>query len=253
MAEFTPTFSFTQVPCELECLSPRERQEQLMQYNLDKGLIVQKFRFAGGNLNSTSEYDQLLIDFLGTGSCMASIQVSGTPSIPIEHEAQHLNSSVMSMDFFDRLDEAGVTGPGGRLMGCYDEVFDGITVTDKLREMLLNEDSENAYTYSDDEKNEIIYKLFKLFVVGGSLCQADTTIERYLAITKSLYKELITVYRDAKTEEVQIAGRVYQLSKVSGLVLFQDDPDSPHNSLFLVVDPLTKMVTVLKYSYKPFW
>lgn len=247
-------YSFSPLPSILESLSSRERHEQLMQYNLDNSLIVQKFRFSGGgSLSSTTDYEQLLTDFLSCATCLSGIQVSGTPSVPIEMSTVLLNSSVMSMEFFDRLDEAGILGPGGRLLGCYDEVFDGITVSDKLREMLLNEDSEYASVYSEDEKKEIIYKLLKLFVVGGAICQADQTIGRYLDITKDLYKELITVYRDSKTEQVQIAGRVYQLEKVTGLTLFQDDPDSPHNQLFLVIDPLKKEVTVMKHSFKPFW
>ena len=86
-----------------------------------------------------------------------------------------------------------------------------------LREFLLNEDSENASVYAESERKELIFQIFRIFVVGGSLCQPDPTIERcvistqplpfsstlqlliiysrYLDITKSFYKELVTVYR----------------------------------------------------------
>ena len=81
-----------------------------MQYNLDNSLIVQKFRFSGGgSLSSTTDYEQLLTDFLSCATCLSGIQVSGTPSVPIEMSTVLLNSSVMSMEFFDRLDEAGNT------------------------------------------------------------------------------------------------------------------------------------------------
>lgn len=44
--------------------------------------------------------------------------------------------------------------------------------------MLLNENSENSCVYNDVEKTELIYALFKLFAVGGSLCQPETQIEK---------------------------------------------------------------------------
>lgn len=49
---------------------------------------------------------------------------------------------------------------------------------DLLREMLLNENSENASVYTDTEKTELIYQIFKIFSVGGSLCQPEIEIEK---------------------------------------------------------------------------
>lgn len=256
MAEFAeesgPIFSFTPLETSLECLSSRERKEQLVQYNLDQGLHIQKFRIVGGNLKSTYDYEEVIKAFMASANCTKDSQISGTALIPIEYQADLLNSSIMSMDFFDRLEENDIVGPGGRIMGCYDEVYDDIVVSDKLREMLLNAESENISIYSEEERNEIIFKLFRLFVVGGSLAQPDGTTERYLDITKAFYKELITVYRDATTEEVKISGRVYQIEKVNGLSLFQDI-DSVHNFFMLIIDPLKRIVTVLKYTHKSFW
>jgi len=88
-----------------------------------------------------------------------------------------------------------IVGPGGRIKGCFDEVFDGITASDLLREYLLNENSEKSGIYSENEKKELIFQIFRIFVIGGSLCQPDSSIERYLSITKDFYKELVTVYR----------------------------------------------------------
>lgn len=68
-------------------------------------------------------------------------------------------------------------------------------VGDKLREMLVNEDSENSAVFSSTEKKELLFHLFAMLCTGGSLCQSDVNISRYLDITKKLYKELLTVYR----------------------------------------------------------
>jgi hypothetical protein len=61
--------------------------------------------------------------------------------------------------------------------------------------MLINENSENSCIFNEDEKKQFIYQIFKVFVVGGPMCQPDTKIAKYLDITKALYKEAVTVYR----------------------------------------------------------
>lgn len=51
-------------------------------------------------------------------------------------------------------------------------------VGDKLREMLLNEYSEQADLYSAEEKSELIFHLFKILAVGGALCQPDNNVNK---------------------------------------------------------------------------
>jgi hypothetical protein len=46
--------------------------------------------------------------------------------------------------------------------------------------MLINPDSSNASLFSDDEKKELVYRLFKLLVVGGAMCQADDNVTRFV-------------------------------------------------------------------------
>lgn len=183
-SSLAPTFAFNALEIRLQAFASKAREEQLMQYNIDTNFVVKKFRFSGGVVSAMSDYETLLKDFFASSECMGHIQVTGTPSFPVEYLATKLSSTVMSLDFFDRLEDANIVGSDGRLMGCYDEVFNGITVSDKLREMFLNADSENAAVYSESEKKEIIYKLLRLFAVGGSLCQPDHAIERYLELTK---------------------------------------------------------------------
>jgi hypothetical protein len=53
-----------------------------------------------------------------------------------------------------------------------------IQVGDKLREMLLNEMSDNADLFTADDKNELMFQLFKVLAVGGALCQPDNDVTR---------------------------------------------------------------------------
>lgn len=69
---------------------------------------MQKFRFSGGQFSSnlTSEYDRLLKDFFRSQENLAHLDISGTPILPVSIEMENLSTSVMNMDFFDRLEES---------------------------------------------------------------------------------------------------------------------------------------------------
>lgn len=81
----------------------------------------------------------------------------------------------------------------GSIRGCYDNVFDGISVSDKLRELLANPDSENAAddaggVFSPQQKHELIFHVFKALCIGGAVCQPDDRLEKYTHATKMVYK-----------------------------------------------------------------
>jgi cilia- and flagella-associated protein 300 len=244
---------FDPIETQLACFSSRDSKEMLMQWNIDQTLKVQKFRFSGMfSANDPNEYDRILAEFFTRPDCMSIMSVSGSTTTPVTINKEMMHTSVMSMDFFDRLKESGIVLPSGNIRGCFEETFDGIPVGDKVREMLVNEDSENACLFGEDDRKQLIYALFKIFAVGGSMCQADTSIERYLNMTKSFYREILTIYKDSKSGDVKIAGRVYCIKEVAGLDLFTH-PDNIHNALFVYVDPLKKQLVVVKKNFAPYW
>eukprot|EP00981_Chlorochromonas_danica_P012411 scaffold4877_cov171-Ochromonas_danica.AAC.26 len=168
-------------------------------------------------------------------------------------KSEALSLTTMNLSFFDRLTERGIVGGEGRIRGCFDDTFDGITVGDLLREMLVNENSENSDLFSAADRQEVIYQLFKLFAIGGELCQPDVDIEKYLTITKAVYKDLITVYRENSSQAVQVSGRAFLVHSVSGVTLHTHSPDSPRNLFLVIIDPMKRLVTVVKNSDKKFW
>jgi Domain of unknown function (DUF4498) len=42
-----------------------------------------------------------------------------------------------------------------------DETFDGLTVSDRLREVLVNPESEHAAVFSQEQKQELLYHVSK--------------------------------------------------------------------------------------------
>ena len=171
--------SLIHIQTESTFLASRDNQEVLLQWNLNECLVSKRFLFSGPFISATaSDYDILLRAFFQRGDCLAAVGVNGLPSSPTVVDSNLLSTSIMSMDFFDRINDSDIATSSGSIRGCFDEVFDGITVGDKLREFLLNQDSENEALFSKDERNQLIFQLLKLFAVGGSMCQADENIRR---------------------------------------------------------------------------
>jgi hypothetical protein len=179
MVEEISQIIFSSVDNGTPSLSSREGREMLLQWNLDTNLKVKIFRFNGAlNSSLSSDYDRLLKDFFRSTTCTAELGITGLPEDPLTLDIMRRETTVLTMDFFDKLRDADIVTPSGNIRGCYEEVFDGITVGDKLREMLLNQDSENNSLYSEDEKKQLIFHLFKIFAIGGAMCQPDNDINR---------------------------------------------------------------------------
>jgi len=254
--DISTPYEFSALETELECLASREARETLLQWNVDATLRVQRFKFTGAfSASVASDYDRLLRDFFRDAAAMAHLEVSGSPSSGVVVESQAVGTSVMSMEFFDRLESFDITsstGGGGQIRGCFEEYFDGIQCGDKLREVLLNPDSENASCFSESEKLELIYILFRLLVVGGSLCQPDDRLERYQTLTKGFYRDLLTVYKD-DADNIQVSGKVFKVNAVPGLCFYAHPDKELVNRFIVYVDPKKKSLVVVKNDYKPFW
>lgn len=63
-----------------------------------------------------------------------------------------------------------------------------MTVSDKLRELLVNPDSESADVFSSDQQEELLFHVFRALSIGGGVCQPDDSLEPYTAAAKALYK-----------------------------------------------------------------
>ncbi len=72
-------------------------------------LKLEKFRFTGSfNAHSVDEYQQVLSDFFRSASAVAALNIHGTASVPTAISLQPLGTSVMSLEFFDRLLDSGL-------------------------------------------------------------------------------------------------------------------------------------------------
>jgi hypothetical protein len=72
-----------------------------------------------------------------------------------------LNSNVINMSFFDILKEKKVVMDNWHIKADFDEFYEGIQLSNRLRKAMLWEEDERYCELQDDKlKNEFIYNLF---------------------------------------------------------------------------------------------
>jgi hypothetical protein len=119
----------------LSCLEFKDAKECLMQWNLDKSLQILKYQYTSTSLIKGND-EKVLKDFLRY--VCSNGMFSGTATTPFSITYDTLTTSVMGMDFFDRLQLHGVVEKSGSIRGCYEENFDGIMVLSNICFNLLS-------------------------------------------------------------------------------------------------------------------
>jgi hypothetical protein len=110
---------------------------------LENNLKLNRFKIEG-NLHSFDQ-NRILSEFFSNLSVQEHLGLSAAVDSPSPQVNQsELKTTVRSMDFFDRLTtegflpadlsidsdlRTGIVGASGTIMGCFDETFDGITVS----------------------------------------------------------------------------------------------------------------------------
>lgn len=133
-----------------------------------------------------------------------------------------LRTTATSMNLFDPLD--------GPIAQCAEVLFDGVPAHDVLRRRLMvlecattvdgvpcdaiDDDDllfEDDISNLPDDRDEFLFHIFSLLAIGGAMCQHDVDLDAYLATTKALYRDLVTVYRSAATGEPAISTRAFRV------------------------------------------
>jgi hypothetical protein len=70
--------------------------------------------------------------------------------------------------------------------------------------VLINPDSDNSSLFNSEEKNELIYHLFKILCVGGAMSQPDSTISRQ----RSLISFPLPLLRNTLTHSSSVASDI---------------------------------------------
>ena len=78
--------------------------------------------------------------------------------------------------------------------------------------------------------------------------QEETHMEPYFDATLAIYRDFLSVYKDADTNEIKVASHVFSVKAVEGENLF-DTEGHPQNFFYISVDPAHWHVSVWFYSF----
>jgi cilia- and flagella-associated protein 300 len=177
----------------------------------------------------------------------------------------------LSVELFDRLFEKNIVRESGHIRGCFDEYYEDIQISDELRKLLLIEESDNYEIYSQNERNQFLFKLFKHLCLGGQVCQFEETVQPYIDVTKSIYKELISVTKDPNTKAIKTVSYVFKveafvsnslsLSTLFVKLIFSNSKDENNKKYFpndtiieqdfcyIIIEPYKRQLVVLYHRF----
>jgi len=248
-------FSFVPAALTLKSFESKEAKALLQKWNMDTHYTAASFRF--NKRFSEDDVDQFLGAFFNDTCVRSSVKVATSRTMThILGEAKSLTwkrmkTNVTNMSFFDRLRDEGLVTASGSIRKCMEEIYDGVTSGDLVREMLLNEDSEHFFIYDDDEREELLFHVFKSLAIGGSMCQWEDAIAPYEKMAKNVYRDLLTVHKSKSTGKIECSTVVIRVLDADGFSLFPHTSD--HNICYLAIDSLKSTVTIWYHAFVPYW
>uniref|UniRef100_A0A8C0ZS71 Cilia- and flagella-associated protein 300 n=1 Tax=Castor canadensis TaxID=51338 RepID=A0A8C0ZS71_CASCN len=165
-------------------------------------------------------------------------------------EAINIPCTQLSMSFFNRLYEEDIVRDSGHIVKCLDSFCDPFLISDELRKVLLVEDSEKYEIFSQPDREEFLFCLFKHLCLGGSLCQYEDVLKPYLETAKLIYKDLVSVRKHPQTKKIQITSSVFKVTAYdSAGVCYPSTKNHEQTFSYFVVDPVKRHVNVLYHCY----
>jgi hypothetical protein len=162
-----------------------------------------------------------------------------------------MGTKVVSMSFLNKFEECGAIGHSGHIKGRIEEDFEGVPISNLIREVVLMEESELYDSFTEKERKEFLFRIFSHLVFGGASNQYEDHVEEYFKVTKEVYKDLLTVRRN-DAGDVEVLSTVASIQSLGeGGRLFPKE--SPLNFFYVIHDPLTRHVRCWYFGYKPIW
>ncbi|XP_006820052.1 cilia- and flagella-associated protein 300-like [Saccoglossus kowalevskii] len=250
-------FSFSELKGKkCSTLESKDTQDLLMKWDL-KGKIKTQYYSYDKHFQSYQK-DDFFLDFFQDPTVISTLQVVSSSGswAPLGMAAekvsvQSIRCSILSMTFFDRLHSEGILRENDQIHKCFDEYCEGFQISDELRKMLLMEDSDNYEAYSDEEREEFLFHLFKHICLGGPVCQFEDNAQPYLDTTKSLYKDLISVQKDPESKELKIISQVFLVKAMDkdNFCIYPDDKEHEQTFCYVIIDPIKRQLTVCYHRW----
>ncbi|XP_055971142.1 cilia- and flagella-associated protein 300 [Sorex fumeus] len=165
-------------------------------------------------------------------------------------EAINVPCTQISMSFFNRLYAENIVRDNGHIVKCLDSFCDPFVISDELRKVLLEEDSEKYEIFSPEDREEFLFRLFKHLCLGGALCQYEDVLKPYLETTKLIYKDLLSVRKIPQTKKIQITSFIFKVTAYDSIgVCYPSTKTHEQTFSYFIVDPFRRHLHVFYHSY----
>nr|XP_053652644.1 cilia- and flagella-associated protein 300-like [Cherax quadricarinatus] len=115
-------------------------------------------------------------------------------------------------------------------------------------QVLVEEGGELWEVLQKEEREQLLVRLFRLVVLGGECCQFEDNIHHYLAVTRTLYRDLVTpMVEDGRVVVRSVAAQVSVMAADG--VTVPEKPTHSQNILLLVVNPHTRTTHTLLHQH----
>ncbi|XP_037231615.1 cilia- and flagella-associated protein 300 [Falco biarmicus] len=251
-----PDFVFRSLPQKVfPCLEDRDIGARLLKWSMQGRITAQAFSF--DQQFKPYQKDEFFMAFFNDQNVSSSLKLLSASGqwITLGSKVTKIEATVVpctqiSMSFFDRLYSEGVVRETGDIVKCYDDYYDDILISDELRKVLLLEDSDHYDLFSQSDREEFLFCLFKHLCIGGTLCQFEDVVDPYLQTTKALYKDLVSVQKNPETKEIHIISTVFRVSAYGNNGLcYPSSHSHPQTFAYLIVDPCKRHVHTLYHCF----
>ncbi|NXR14054.1 CF300 protein, partial [Semnornis frantzii] len=249
-------FVFRSLPQKVfPCLESRDICDRLLKWCMHGGIAAQAFSF--DQQFKPYQKDEFVAAFFNDQNVNSSLKLLSASgqwttlgSKVTRVEATLVPCTQISMAFFDRLYSEGVVRETGHIVKCYDDCYDDILIADELRKVLLVEDSDHYDLFSQLDRKEFLFCLFKHLCIGGTLCQFEDVVGPYLETTKALYKDLVSVQKNPETKEIHVVSTVFRVSAYDDKGLcYPSSKTHEQTFAYLIVDPCKQHVHILYHCF----
>ncbi|XP_032214729.1 cilia- and flagella-associated protein 300 isoform X7 [Mustela erminea] len=239
-----------------QCLSTPETTSRLRQWSMLGRVAAQAFGF--DQTFQAYRKDDFVMAFFKDPDVIPNLKLLSDSSgqwITLGTEVKKIEAinvpcTQLSMSFFNRLYNENIVRDNGHIVKCLDSFCDPFPVSDELRKVLLVEDSEKYGIFSQPDREEFLFCLFKHLCLGGALCQYEDVLPPYLQTTKLLYKDLVSVRKNPQTKKIQITSSVFKVTAYDSAGMCYPSTKSHEQTFsYFIVDPIKRHVHVLYHSY----
>ncbi|KAK2580782.1 hypothetical protein KPH14_011517 [Odynerus spinipes] len=238
-------------------INDKTTENLLCKWGLKGNIVIQHFTF---NESFHSYHKYQLADAFFKSNVVAKNLLTKAGNSWIKQgitastvDVEQIPCSVVNMSFFDKLKNPHneIIHNSGIIRKRYDTKINDFLVSDKLREMLLDEESLSYCLYAENERKEFIFCILQILVLGGILCQYEDTLEPYLNTTKCIYKDLIRVQKQKHLDDVSVCTSVLKVIAKDdrNQAYFPNNPCNVQNVGFLLIDGDLREITTFLHQF----